>query len=63
MKYQVETWTICNGWINTWSELFKTKQDAEDELDDFFNTCYDAHQRGYMDSTPNANDYRITEAV
>ena len=61
MTYRVETWTLCQGWIDTWNEVFKTKQDAEDELDDFFNTCHDAYHKGYMQDKPNAEDYRITE--
>ena len=63
MTYRVETWTFCDGWTDIWKIEFETRQDAEDELDDFFNTCHDAYHKGYMDDKPNPKEYRIKEAV
>ena len=48
-RYEVQTWTLCDGWINTWSineeaadnrftdrpETFATRQEAQEALDEF----------------------------
>ena len=41
-KWQVLTWTVCDGWINTWHEddkpwLFDSEAEAWAELEDFAN--------------------------
>jgi hypothetical protein len=43
-RYEVQTWTICDGWINTWSiiedhaaipETFANRKEAQEALDEF----------------------------
>ena len=43
-RYEVQTWTLCDGWINTWSvsdetgeapETFATQKEAQAALDEF----------------------------
>ena len=48
-RYEVQTWTLCDGWINTWSiteeveeyiftevpETFATRKEAQQALDEF----------------------------
>ena len=46
IKYEVQHYTLCNGWINCWTvidengnempQYFQTKADAEQELQEFF---------------------------
>lgn len=46
IKYEVQLYTLCQGWINTWSivddnrisepHLFESIEDAQAELDEFF---------------------------
>jgi len=46
MTYEVQTLTICDGWINTWTvhypdgssepETFETAAQAQEALDEFF---------------------------
>jgi len=41
MTYEVQHWTLCDGWINCWSvderpQLFATWGQAQAELDEFF---------------------------
>lgn len=45
MKYAVQTYTLCNGWMNCWHvtdaagnttmQLFDTEEEARAELDEF----------------------------
>ena len=42
IRYEVQTNTLCDGWVNTWTYLdsgspivFDTKEDAEKELSDW----------------------------
>lgn len=40
VRYEVQHYTLCQGWINTWLEddkpmTFATREDAERELADF----------------------------
>jgi hypothetical protein len=46
MKYEVQQYTLCDGWINCWHiidgngketpQVFDTEEDAQAELDEFF---------------------------
>ena len=45
MKYEVQHYTLCNGWTNTWticedgiekSHVFDNEKEAQAELDEFF---------------------------
>jgi hypothetical protein len=46
MKWELQQYTLCDGWINTWSTIdertghekplvFETEQDAQREIDEF----------------------------
>lgn len=45
-KWEVQHYTMCDGWVNTWSVIengketpqqFDTELEAQSELDEFFN--------------------------
>ena len=46
MKYEIQTFTLCDGWVNTWTvhhvdgtstpETFSTEEEAQAALDEFF---------------------------
>jgi hypothetical protein len=65
MTYQVQTYTLCDGWINTWSEddelmTFDTFEQAQKELQDFLSEMAHAVQIGHLDDF-NPENYRIKE--
>lgn len=61
--FEVQTDTLCDGWINCWTEsgtgpwVFPTYQDAEDELFDFIAEV-NRHGMGYV-----LSEYRIVEVL
>jgi hypothetical protein len=69
MTYEVQTYTICNGWINTWSEddqplTFDTLENAQKALQDYFDELADAVRSGFMVEgwiENSISDYRIKE--
>ncbi len=45
-EYEVQTYTLCGGWINCWTvddqpQQFETIEDAQAELDEFFEEIED----------------------
>ena len=71
MAYEIQEWCLCGGWTNTWSweddngvsvpTTYETKQDAEDDLDDFFYQMRDDFKRGNIEDVPDREDFRIIE--
>ncbi len=65
MKYAVETWTLCDGWINTWSDdngnpvVFDTKEEAEQELKDFLFDQHEAVLQCDMIDDYSEEDFRV----
>ena len=64
MVYEVQTQTICQGWINCWTDnenptTFATREQAQSELDAFLSTVLEAVVNGYMEDDTNRDDYRI----
>ena len=68
MRYEVQTNTVCDGWVNTWTEevdgveqpmIFATVQEAKDELDDFIADAEEAFANGDLGDPYTINDYRI----
>lgn len=62
MTYQVQTYTLCDGWINTWTEndtplTFDTLEEAQIALQDHLNDLAHAVMFGMDDYNP--EDYRI----
>ena len=70
-EYEVQEYTLCDGWINTWTtydddgnevpSTFRSKQDAEDELYDFFYQCREAVEDGNMSDEPDHEEFRIVK--
>ncbi len=55
MKYEVQHYTLCDGWINTWivseggietPHIFDSKEEAQAELDEFFEDIEAEIKRG-----------------
>jgi hypothetical protein len=71
MAYEIQEWCLCGGWTNTWSwedddgtavaTTYDTKQDAEDDLDDFFYQMREDFKRGNIADVPDREDFRIVE--
>ena len=66
MAYIVETFTLFDGWTNTWSDddgptIFETKKDAEMELEYFLRDEQEAFNQGNITGVSNREDYRIVE--
>ena len=64
--YQVEQFTVCDGWVNTWHDdgkplLFKTWPNAVYALAEFYSGMAEAYEDGHVDTPIKPNDYRITE--
>lgn len=70
MRHEVQTHTICDGWVNTWTEedaaaglpvkvTFSTRQDAQAELDEFLADVKEAVMAGDMEQEYSPDDYRI----
>lgn len=68
-RYEVQEFCLCGGWTNTWSyeddngntisTTFNSKEDAEAELDYFFEQMQDAVDEGNMEDVPDRHDFRI----
>ncbi len=66
MKYEIQTFTLCDGFVNTWTEddkllTFKTRSDAELELKIHLQEMREAWELNEIDDEPNPEDYRIVE--
>ena len=70
-KYEVQENCLFGGWTNTWSHedwagkdiptTFDSKEDAEAELDWFFQECQEAVKSGNMEDVPDRADFRIVK--
>jgi hypothetical protein len=65
MTYEVQTYTLCGGWVNIWTDslddtlvTFATREEAQAELDDFLGELAYAVKVGHLDDF-NPDDYRI----
>jgi hypothetical protein len=63
-RYEVQTYTLCDGWVNTWTVddepmTFDTPEAAEAEIDDFLADVTEAVEDGYMADGHDRADYRI----
>lgn len=73
MTYEVQQYTFCDGWVNTWQlhhedgtiepETFATHQDAKAALDEFFAEIADEIAAGQRpaDNGYDREDFRIVE--
>lgn len=69
-KFVVEHFTLCDGWINTWSDgetgepsLFDTYEEAKYELEDFLDQEAEAYFNGWIEDRYRADEYRIMEVL
>jgi len=65
MKYEVQTLTWADGWVNTWSingdpEYFDTYEDAEFALHELLADINEAYEEGFMSDNYDPSDYRIS---
>lgn len=71
MKYIIETYTLCDGWINIWSHedwagitiptTFDTREDAEAELEYFLEDEKEEYSKGNIAGLSDPDDFRIVE--
>jgi hypothetical protein len=72
IRYEVQTWTLCDGWINTWSvsdetgeapETFATREEAQAALDEFLRDIQDEIEGGQRgaDEGYDPADFRVEE--
>ena len=71
--FEVQHYTLCDGWVNTWSiesedgstlpEHFDSFADALASLDDFLADEQDAFEQGYIESPYDRDEFRIVEVV
>mgnify|MGYP001290750333 CR=1 FL=1 len=72
MKYEVQQYTLCDGWINTWSikengvstlEVFDSKEEAQAEIDAFLQEIAEEIGQGERDPENgyDAEDFRVAE--
>ena len=69
--FEVQEFTLCDGWINTWTTYdddgnevpsqFDSEEGAQASLDDFFKQCRRAVKNREMEDVPDAEDFRIVE--
>ena len=69
--YEVQEYTLCDGWINTWTTYdddgnevpsqFTSEQGAKEELEDFFYQCREAVEDGNMEDVPDREDFRVVK--
>lgn len=70
--YQVQEFTICDGWINNWHEydednnqiptVFESIEAAQLELDNYLWDIEKAFIRGDIESSENPANFRIVTA-
>mgnify|MGYP003343297807 FL=1 len=71
MAYEVQENCLFGGWTNTWSyedwagktipTTYDTREDAEAELDYFFEQMKTEVEAGNMEDIPDREDFRIVE--
>lgn len=65
-KYEVQTNTICNGWVNCWHEdgellYFNSEMDAKNAIYDFVEEQKMGVIAGYLSDANDIEDYRVVE--
>lgn len=73
MKFEVQQYTLCEGWVNTWSieeegvttpQLFDSKAEAQAEIDEFLREIAEEIEYGERDPDNgyDAEDFRVVPA-
>lgn len=70
-RYEVQTDTICDGWVNTWHEYdddnnevpmtFDTFEAAVEELDEHLYDMQKAYNMGDISTPEDRDNFRIVE--
>jgi len=70
-RYEVQHYTLCDGWINTWSDYdedgnetpstYDSFEDALNELDSFLDDEQEAFEEGNIESPYDRDEFRIAE--
>lgn len=70
-KYEVQEYTICDGWVNTWHEwddddeeipmTFDSVKEAIEELDNHLYDMQKAYNMGDISSPDDRANFRIVE--
>jgi hypothetical protein len=71
MTFEIQHFTLCNGWVNTWTienedgttqlEYFDSIIDAQESLNEFLEDEYKAYVMGITDSPFTEKEFRIVE--
>ena len=72
-RYEVQHYTLCDGWINTWSDYdedgnetpstYDSCEDALNELDSFLDDEQEAFEEGNIESPYDRDEFRIAEVT
>lgn len=68
MRYQIETFTLCDGWCNTWRDdtdapaTFASYDQALKELNEIFSELSEEVQNCFIEPY-NMSDFRIAEVL
>jgi hypothetical protein len=67
-KFEIQHFTLCDGWINTWSDgetgeptIYDSYDQARDDLADFLDQEAEAYFNGDIESRYDADEFRIVE--
>ena len=67
-NYQIEHFTLCDGWVNTWLDnsetpvTFASYDQALKELNEIFSELSEEVQNGFIEQY-NMSDFRIAEVL
>ena len=71
IQYEVQEFCLCDGWVNNWSyedekgheikTTFSTREDAQAELEYFFEQYQFEFESGNIEDPPTREDFRIVE--
>ena len=72
-RYEVQHYTLCDGWINTWSDYdedgnetpstYDSFEDALNELDSFLDDEQEAFEEGNIESPYDRDEFIIAEVA
>lgn len=72
-KYEIQHFTLCDGWVNTWlswddegnvvAETFDSYADASMALDEFLSDEEYEYEQGNIQSPYDKDEFRIVEIV
>ncbi|MFZ2992413.1 MAG: hypothetical protein WA061_01745 [Microgenomates group bacterium] len=68
MKWEVQQYTFCDGWVNTWTEddipvTFSTRSQAEKELQEYLDEVREVAARGDMLEEYYQDDFKVVPVL